>query len=113
MHNSAWQKNVMSAPTLNISPAVQDAYSSYHNTSCTPLTCKAKKKDGVVNHKPHLRDEQNDFPIKDNQAVVVDTMVCSENKLVVSNVSVLNAQEYKDLTEQTKNLTEATKEKND
>lgn len=103
----------MSAPTFDISPAVQDACSSCHNTSCTPLTRKAKKKDGVVNHKPHLRDEQNDFPIKGNQAVVVDTMVCSENKLVVSNVSVLNACEYKDLTEQIKNLTRATEEKND
>lgn len=103
----------MSAPTFDISPAVQDACSSCHNTSCTPLTRKAKKKDGVVNLKPHLRDQQNDFPIKDNQAVVVDTMVCSENKLVVSNVSVLNACEYKDLTEQIKNLTRATEEKND
>lgn len=103
----------MSAPTLDISPAVQDACSSCHNTSCTPLTRKAKKKDGVVNLKPHLRDQQNDFPIKDNQAVVVDTMVCSENKLVVSNVSILNACEYKDLTEQIKNLTRATEEKND
>lgn len=103
----------MSAPTFDISPAVQDACSSCHNTSCTPLTHKAKKKDGVVNLKPHLRDQQNDFPIKDNQAVVVDTMVCSENKLVVSNVSVLNACEYKDLTEQIKNLTRATEEKND
>lgn len=43
--------------------------------------------------------------------MVVDIMVCSKNKLVALNVSVLNAHEYKDLSEQTKNLTGATEEK--